>query len=135
MEWKKHHYDLTIREHHLDSFGHVNNATYIQIFEEARWEMITGWGYGFKEVHELKIGPVILELQTFFKKELRLRQKIRIETQMIGYKGKIGDIRQVIFNEANEVCTEITIKFGVFDLRSRKLIEPSAEWLKATGGT
>ena len=31
-----HTYKLRIIETHLDMFGHVNNATYLQIFEEAR---------------------------------------------------------------------------------------------------
>ena len=33
-------YPVIIREQHLDSYGHVNNATYLQLAEEARWEMM-----------------------------------------------------------------------------------------------
>lgn len=32
-----HEYPVVIREHHLDTFGHVNNAAYLDILEEARW--------------------------------------------------------------------------------------------------
>ena len=34
-------YELVIKECHLDSFGHVNNAIYVQLYEEARWDFIT----------------------------------------------------------------------------------------------
>ncbi len=50
MEFKTFVYDTQIKEHHLDSFGHVNNATYLSLYEEARWESITENGYGLKEV-------------------------------------------------------------------------------------
>ena len=36
-----HEYALVIREQHLDTFGHVNNAKYLEILEEARWDLIT----------------------------------------------------------------------------------------------
>ena len=28
-------FEVLIREHHLDSYGHVNNATYLALYEEA----------------------------------------------------------------------------------------------------
>ncbi len=41
----QHLYPVTIRETHIDSLGHVNNAVYLTLFEEARWEWITAGGY------------------------------------------------------------------------------------------
>ena len=38
MEWKVFTYPLLIKETYLDTFGHVNNATYLTLFEEARWD-------------------------------------------------------------------------------------------------
>ena len=49
-------YELLIREQHLDSYGHVNNATYVSLFEEARWELITRKGYGYQHVHKIGLG-------------------------------------------------------------------------------
>ena len=34
-------YEKTILEQHLDTFGHVNNAAYLVLYEEARWDFIT----------------------------------------------------------------------------------------------
>ena len=28
---------LTVRNYHLDGYGHVNNARYLEFLEEARW--------------------------------------------------------------------------------------------------
>ena len=126
-------YPLVIREFHIDTFGHVNNATYLQIMEEARWEMITERGYGLQAVRESKLGPVILEVNLKFLRELRLREKINIQTELIEYKGKIGKLRQSILKDNDEVAAEAIFTFGLFDLKARKLVDPTDAWKKAVG--
>ena len=81
QSWKTHYYTFTVREKHIDSYGHVNNATYLQLFEEARWVMIEANGYGFKRIHELKIGPIILEIHIKFIKEILLGMVCRYHFQ------------------------------------------------------
>lgn len=126
-------YELLIREHHLDSFGHVNHATYLAILEEARWEFITAKGFGLENVHTLGIGPVILEVEIKFLKEIRLRQTIRIESQLLSYEKKIGKLRQTMFDEHDVACSTSQMVFGLFDIKERKLIMPTPEWLDAIG--
>ena len=127
-------YEMTIREHHLDSFGHVNNAVYLQLFESARWELITLNGYGLEQAKALQRGPVILEATVKFKRELRLRETIRISVVCTSYPKKIGFLEQKIFNAENIVCCEAQFIFGLFDLAARKLIAPTPEWRRAIGG-
>jgi len=126
-------YRLTIRESHLDTMGHVNNATYLALFEEARWELITKNGYGLKQVQQIQKGPVILDVQLIFLKELKLREEITISTELIKYPQKIGQLKQVMIKENSDVASEATFSFGLFDLKTRRLIEPTAEWKKAIG--
>src|SRR6185437_11302440 len=85
----KHQYHLTILEHHLDTFGHVNNAAYLEILEEARWEMVTQNGYGIDKIRETGLGPVILEIKIQFHRELKLREKITVESHITSHEGKI----------------------------------------------
>ena len=133
QSWKTHYYTFTVREEHIDSYGHVNNATYLQLFEEARWVMIEANGYGFKRIHELKIGPIILEIHIKFIKEILLGQIIQVESQMTSYSGKVGEMLQQMKSEEGVVLCSAAMKFGLFDLQKRKLIEPTWEWLKAIG--
>ncbi|WII72913.1 acyl-CoA thioesterase [Bdellovibrio sp. 22V] len=124
-------YKVQIKEHHVDSYGHVNNATYLSLYEEARWELITPRGYGFNDIHRLKQGPVILEVHLKFLREIRLRETINITTKLVGYKGKIGQMLQQMVKEDGTVASEALFTFGLFDMKERKLIEPTAEWKKA----
>ena len=68
---KKFEYQTQIIESHLDSFEHVNNAVYLELYEEARWDFITTGGFGLSRIKEEGIGPVILDLQVA-KYEIRI---------------------------------------------------------------
>ncbi len=122
-----------IKERHLDTFCHVNNATYLELLEEARWEFLNDEGINLKTIQTSGIGPVVLECHIKFLKELRLRQMITIESQILSFENKISVMRQDIMNEAGELCTQAKLVFGVFDLKARKLILPPEQWLSALG--
>ncbi len=125
-------YPLTIKESYLDTFGHVNNATYLILFEEARWDLLNQNNFGLQEIRQTGLGPVVLEMKITFLKELLLHEKIIIETQMISYEKKIGKILQKMVR-GNEVCCQAEIVVGLFDLKARKLVSPTPEWLAAVG--
>lgn len=132
-QWRTGKYDVLIRESHLDSFGHVNNAVYLQLFEEARWQMITDGGYGYDRVHETKVGPTILEINIQFIREIKLRQQITINTWMLNHSEKIDIIRQEMVDQENRVCCRADFKIAMFDLKQRKIVRPPADWLIALG--
>jgi YbgC/YbaW family acyl-CoA thioester hydrolase len=126
-------YRMQILEHHLDTFGHVNNAVYLSLYEEARWDFITRGGYGLRQVHELKQGPVILDVQVKFKKELNNREWISITSFDIYVKGKLMGLKHEILKENGEVASSASFTMGFMDLAQRKLITPPSLWLKAVG--
>lgn len=135
MEFELFKLPYTIRERHLDTFGHVNNATYLQIFEEARWEFISARGYGMNQIVETQIGPTILDCHIKFIKELRLRQDVMIYSHTLSYDRKIAKLRQWIENAHGELCAEAAFTIGLFDLKERKLVLPTPEWLYAVGAS
>jgi len=128
-------YSLLIRESHLDTFGHVNNAVYLALFEEARWQFVTDNGYGLDKIRETLQGPTILEVNLKFRHEIRLRDQITIKTQLDSYKGKVGIIKQWMYNQRGDMCCEAVFTMGFFDLKTRKLIHPSPEWMAALGAS
>lgn len=132
---KNYIYNLTILERHLDTFGHVNNATYLEIFEEARWDLLEQNGFGHDYILKEKIGPVVLDLAIAYKKELGNREEIRIETTYVGKKNSlVSTFRQMMYKvKGHELVCEMTLSFGIMDLVKRKLVVPTSEWLKAVG--
>jgi thioesterase III len=128
-----HLYDLTIHERHLDTFGHVNNATYLDLLEEARWDLITRNGYGLDEVKRRQAGPTIVEINMRFVREIRNRERITIKSWTESYSGKICKFVQQMLNEKEELCCEALFVVGLFDMQARKLLLPTPEWLRALG--
>lgn len=128
-----HRYGTSIEEHQLDAFGHVNNAVYLQLFEQARWDLVTRNGYGPDQVRRTQLGPTILEAHLSFKRELLLGQKISIESWMESYEGKVGRMVQRILDAAGTLYCEAHFVFGLFDLKQRKLVAPTPDWRRAVG--
>lgn len=126
-------YTFRVDETHLDTFGHMNHATYLQMFEQARWEFITERGYGLKDIVKRQIGPTILQANVVFKRELLLREHITIQTTSVEWSGKIGKVRQQMVNSENKVCSELELTLGMFDMQKRKLMDPPEDWLYAIG--
>jgi len=131
---KEYSYTLQILERHLDSFGHVNNATYLELYEQARWEFITKNGYGLDRIHQLQLGPVLLEAHLFFRRELVNREVITIKSRSTGMKGRLMmGLEQIMEKSNGELASKLDITVGLFDMKKRKLIEPTPEWLAAIG--
>ncbi|MDP1574068.1 MAG: thioesterase family protein [Coxiellaceae bacterium] len=134
MQAEKFTYSFVVEKKHLDSFGHVNNAMYLTLFEDARWDLITKNGYGLAKIHETQIGPTILEICIRFVKELLLGEQITIESQVTMLKSKIGIMTQKMSRDG-ELCCEAEFTIGLFDLKARKLVSSTPEWLKAIGAS
>jgi acyl-CoA thioester hydrolase len=127
--------DRTIRisESQLDSFGHLNHARYFELFEQARWDIITERGFGYDVIRKTMTGPVILEASAKFMRELAPRETVVIRSELISYERKIGKMRQQMIKADGAVACEATFTFGLFDMEKRRLIDPTPEWAYAVG--
>lgn len=132
MKNKIYNYPILIKETYLDLYGHVNNATYLTLFEEARWDFVNRNGYGFNEIKKTGLGPIILEISIRYLKELRLREEIIIQTTTLSYDKKIGKLEQKMIRGKEECCVA-SFTIGLFNLKERKLVLPTKEWLNAIG--
>jgi YbgC/YbaW family acyl-CoA thioester hydrolase len=127
-------YELVIKECHLDSFGHVNNAVYVQLYEEARWDFITRNGFGLEVIQKDQVGPVLLDLQVKFKREIKNREIIKIQSQTRELmNSKMMVLEQKMIKSDGRIASEAVFTIGFFDMKLRKLIDASPSWLKAVG--
>lgn len=131
----KFYYQTKILEHHIDIFGHVNNAITLQILEIARWDFITQGNFGVNYIKEKNIGPVILELGVRFKKELLLREDIEIVS--INYWDEksiwMETVQEIYKKNSHQLATVAKFKVGMMDLKKRKLMDFPDDWKMAVG--
>jgi YbgC/YbaW family acyl-CoA thioester hydrolase len=122
-------YKILIRENHLDYLGHVNHAAYLQIYEEARWEQLVARGYSFDQMNESGIGPIILEVNVKYLKEILLRETITIHTQLHAIKaGKIAELHQKMVKDDGTIASYATIVMCLLDLKKRKMVPINHQW-------
>jgi YbgC/YbaW family acyl-CoA thioester hydrolase len=127
-------YEIVIKECHLDSFGHVNNAVYVQLYEEARWDFITKNGFGLEVIQRDQVGPVLLDLQVKFRREIKNREVIKIQSQTREIlTSKMMVLDQKMIKTDGKIASEAVFTIGFFDMKQRKLIEANSSWLKAVG--
>lgn len=127
-------YNLLILERHLDSFGHVNNASYLEIYEEARWDLMDQHGHGIKQIKEQKQGPIVINIDLAFRAELIAREKVVVELYFDKMKNKkVMGFHQKILKENGTIASSMNIDMGILDTVERKLLVPSNDWWRVVG--
>lgn len=119
---------LTTRPEHCDIYGHVNNAAYLVLFEEARWDFITAGGWGPDRVQAEQVGPVILDLRLRFKREIERDETITIETWATEAETRLFTLQQRMRNAKGDECCLAEIVFCLFDLKARRMIPLTEAW-------
>jgi len=124
---------IQISEAHLDSFGHLNHARYFELFEQARWDIITERGFGIATIRETQTGPTILEVAVKFLRELTPRETVIIRSELASYERKVGKFRQQMIKADGTVACEAIFSFGLFDIERHRLVDPTPAWAYAVG--
>lgn len=98
-------YYVVVRGYELDSFGHLNNAVYLNYAEQAKWEFLND-NKLLEIVHRYGLFPVILENNIRYMHEFKLLDKVRIETEW-KCTHKILHFKHTFFNDITGVksCT------------------------------
>jgi acyl-CoA thioester hydrolase len=112
-----HHTSFTVRGYELDSYGHVNNAVYIQYLEQARWVFMRDRDY-LKQINEEELFLVVTETQIRYMREANLFDELVVETKMKAEKPYLV-FRQRILNEKNGLLLSRATVSTVFVNRQR----------------
>ncbi len=64
-------------------------------------------------------------------KEVLARDVITIKSELVKYEGKIGVIVQKMYKSNGDLAFELRVTLGLFDMKTRKLIEPTDDWKEA----
>ncbi|MBN2332521.1 MAG: acyl-CoA thioesterase [Deltaproteobacteria bacterium] len=124
--------EITVRSTHIDMFGHVNNATYIEFLEWSRVRMAEDHGIDLLALAAEGIGPAVVHLDINYRKESRMNDVLLVDAKVSEIRNdKVGVITQTITNKktGERVC-DARVTFVMFDLQRRKSI-PMPESMKA----
>ena len=90
---------IKIRGYHLDFYGHVNNARYLEFLEEARWAYLEdGVDLGFWM--ERGLGFVVASVTINYRRPAGLGTVIEVRSHVSRLGGKSGVIHQDVVDAA-----------------------------------
>lgn len=123
----KHTTELKIRGYHLDGYGHVNNARYLELLEEARWQYldkINAKAY----FEERNLAFVVVNINISYKYPITQGQTLRIETQP-SKKGNTSWIFHQVgyLNDSSTQVIDAVVTFVLLDAKTGKPVKVSEE--------
>ncbi|MCP2315619.1 acyl-CoA thioester hydrolase [Nocardia amikacinitolerans] len=122
---------VVVRGYELDTQGHLNQAVYLQYAEHARWELLRAAGVAQEKLIESGVGPVVLETNIKYSRELRGGDEVTISCEFAWTEGKVFRMRQLIRKLDGTVSAEVAVVGGLLDLTERKLVADPGERFRA----
>lgn len=95
----KNHTEIKVRGYHLDLYGHVNNARYLEFMEEARWALL-----------EEHLGALATNGRSFFVVNININylspatlgDTIKIDSCITRFGGKSCTLKQTITQKGSD---------------------------------
>ncbi|MFI9205408.1 acyl-CoA thioesterase [Streptomyces sp. NPDC053048] len=113
---------ITVRGYETDSQGHLNTSVYMQYAEHARWAALEAAGIRQSAMLEKGVGPVNLETNMRFHRELRAGDEVRVSCAFSWSGGKTFRIEQRLTKADGTLAAEVNSVGGLLDLQSRRLV-------------
>ncbi|WP_047392236.1 thioesterase family protein [Chitinibacter sp. ZOR0017] len=110
---------IKVRGYHLDLYGHVNNARYLEFLEEARWALLEEYG-GVQWYAERELALVVSRIDIRYKRPATMGDELLIHTRLATLGEKDGVIEQRIVRQDNgKLVAEAEVTFAVLHPREQ----------------
>lgn len=118
----------------VDSFGHVNNAVYLQYCERARNDYMLQCGLSFSDFQRWDAGPVLFRAELHYRRPARVDDELRV----IGEIKKRGKTRfhiehQFVRNSDGEGICTASLEFAFVGLGSGRPCRVPSRFFEAFG--
>jgi len=119
--------EIKVRGYHVDLYGHVNNARYLEFIEEARWAFaedtldLAAW-------QEKGIGFSIVNITINYRKPAFMGDVLKIRTKLAKLGNASGTIRHEIFLKGTDsLVLDADVTFVMVDAQTGKAIPIKGE--------
>ena len=96
-----------------DIYGHLNNSSYLQIYEEARSEALIEMGFPISKLIELDFQIYLTRVELFYKKGIPNDEIITVKTSIAEMNRLKATWKQEIYDSKGELCNSAFID-GVY---------------------
>lgn len=124
---------LKVRTYECDSFGHVNNAVYLNYLECGRMDVLEAGGYTLAALKAQGVIIVVRRIEIDYKASLKEAETVVVRTFLKAHTRMKGVFGQEILRESDRVvAVKADVTWVFVDLKGR-LIPIPAFFKKALG--
>lgn len=111
---------LRVRGYHLDGYGHVNNARYLEFMEEGRWDFFDQHPEMIKGLHQAERAFVVVNLNIDYLAAALQGDDLEIMTGIIDVGERSGLCHHRIVRKDGTVIARADLTFVLLDMRANK---------------
>jgi thioesterase-3 len=121
--------EIKVRGYHADFYGHVNNARYLEFFEEDRWAHLEA-KIDLRKWAQQGIIFLVVNINVNYRRAVPVGETLVITTglEKIGNRSVILQ-QKIFFKDSNEVAADALITFVMAD-KSGKAVSMDGEMLR-----
>ncbi|MBR1614214.1 MAG: acyl-CoA thioesterase [Treponema sp.] len=98
-----------VRTYECDSYGHVNNAVYLNYLEYGRMDFLNQIGFDYKGIVAEGYFIYVSHVDIYYKSSAYFDDDLTIESYSTKLKSVSGTIHQTIANQNGVVCAEADV--------------------------
>lgn len=88
--------EIIVRGYHLDGYGHVNNARYLEFLEEARWAACDGKEDTLTWFMQRNFALTVQRIEIDYKRAATMGDVLVVDTQIVARHSKSYTLKQII---------------------------------------
>jgi thioesterase III len=113
---------IKVRGYHLDLYGHVNNARYLEFLEEARWSFFEDRG-DLPWFLQSGLALIVVNINIDYRHPATMGDELALATSVKSIGSRSAVIHQrVTLAGSDKVVAEADVTFVVFDAKQNKAV-------------
>ena len=118
---------IKIRGYHLDLYGHVNNARYLEFLEEARWDFLEQQ-LDVSRFTGSNLGLAVVNININYRRGAYVGEEVEVVTSLAKIGNKSAVIHQdVVLKGTTTLVADADVTFVVTDQKAQKAVALEGE--------
>jgi thioesterase III len=124
--------EIKVRGYHLDVYGHVNNARYLEFLEEARWAAFDDGKLDLRDWERRGRAFFVVNINISYRAPASLGDLLRVCTRIERFGDRSATLRQLVVRVGDGVTVaDAAVTFVIFDRAAGRALPLEGELREA----
>lgn len=111
---------MRVRGYHLDGYGHVNNARYLEFMEEGRWAFFDEHPRLIKQLHQSGYAFVVVNLNIDYRAAAVQNDDLHVLTGIVEVGERSALCHHRILRKDGALVAQADLTFVLLDMKANK---------------